>query len=472
MSVKSVEKKEHGQVELLISVGPEEFEAAVEQAYRKSKSKINVPGFRRGKAPRKVIEAMYGPEMFYEDAVELCYPQALEEAVRSENLRTVGRPSVKMEGLSREEGLTFKAALTLYPEVRLGQYKGLSAVRPPVEVTEGDLAEAIRPYIERASTVKVVERAVKDGDQVLIDYEGFKDGVPFEGGKAEKYTLDIGSGSFIPGFEEQLAGMSAGEEKELCLTFPEDYHAEELAGAPVVFRVKLHEVREKVEPALDDEFAKDVSEFETLEAFREDLKKQVADRKAESSRKVFEGMLMQRVLDNMEAEIPEVMVEQQLDKIIDDYGRRITEQGIAFDQYLKMMNMDLGDLRKNLRENALGQVRTEVALSAVADAERMEIPAEEIDAEYGKIAEMYQIPEQKVREVVAAEEIARDLKLRDAAKLIVDTGVEAAPEEPAEEKPVKKPRKTKKDDPDGGSAPAKSKKTPKKEEPVEGAEAE
>ncbi len=480
MSVKNVEKKEHGQVELLVSVGPEEFEAAVEQAYRKNKNKINVPGFRRGKAPRKVIEAMYGPQMFYEDAVELCYPQALQDAVKSENLRTVGHPSVEMENLTKEDGLTFKATYALYPEVKLGQYKGLSAVRPPVEVTDADLADALRPYIERASTIKTVERAVKDGDQVLIDYEGFKDGVPFEGGKAEKYTLDIGSGNFIPGFEEQLVGLSAGEDKELHLTFPEHYHAEELAGAPVVFQVKLHEVREKVEPELDDEFAKDVSEFETLEAFREDLKKKVAERKAESSKKVYEGALMQRVLDHMEAEIPEVMVELQLDKIIDDYARQIAGQGIAFDQYLKMMNMELSDLRKNLRETALGQVRTEVALSAVVDAEQMEIPAEEIEAEYKKIAEMYQIPEKRVRDVVAAEEIAQDLKLRNAAKLIVETGVETAPEETpeekaeetAEEKPAKKPRKTKKTDAAGEDAPAQPKKAAKKEESVEEARAE
>ena len=407
MNVKSVEKKEKSTVELVIEVGAEEFEAAVEKVYQKQRGKITVPGFRKGKAPRKIIEGMYGSGVFYEDAINDLYPEAYAQAVEQEKLDAVAWPNVEVLDVGKD-GLTFKAAVTVRPEVKLGEYKGLTAEKNEVTVTDEDIEGELKPYINRATRMVTVEREAKKGDTVVIDFEGFLDGTPFDGGKGEGHSLELGSGSFIPGFEEQLVGTKAGDEKDWTSPSPRTT-TPELAGKPVVFKVKVHEVKEKQLPAVDDEFAKDVSEFDTLADFKKDLGDKLKERRESQAQRDFEAAVMEQVMTNMEVEIPDAMVEFEADQLVNDMAQRIQAQGIPFEQYLSMMGMTMDMMREQAKAAAMERVRRDLALGAVVAAENITVSDEELEEEYKRLAEQYHMELDKVKEAVDAEDIRKEL---------------------------------------------------------------
>ena len=433
MNLKNVEKKEKNTAVLTVEVDAAEFDAAVEKVYRKNKGVISLPGFRKGHAPRKLVEQMYGADVFYEDAVNDLYPTVLAEAVKESGLDMVGYPSVDMKELGKD-GFTFEATIALRPVPVLGEYKGVKAPKAPVEITAEDIDAEMKPYISRATRQVVAERPAQNGDTVVIDFEGFKDGVAFEGGKAEQYPLELGSGSFIPGFEEQLVGASAGEEKDVNVTFPEDYGAEELAGAPVVFKVKVHEVKESQTPTIDDEFAKDVSEFETLDEFKADLEKKLKDRREASAQKDFENAVLSKLIETTEMEVPDAMVDYEADRIVEDYENRMQGAGITLDQYLQMMGTNRAEFRENAKVAALRQIQGDLIFSAVADAEDIKPTEEQIAEEYQKVADQYEMDLDVVKKAVPEEEIVRQLRGNLAAQLVYDAAVAEAPE--AEEAPA------------------------------------
>ena len=458
MNVKSVEKQEKSIVELVIEVSGEEFEAAIEKVYKKQRSKISVPGFRKGKAPRKIIEGMYGSGVFYEDAINEIYPEAYSQAVEQEKLDVVAWPQVEIQEVGKD-GFTFKAKVTVRPEVKLGEYKGLTAEREEVTVTDEDLDNELKPYINRATRAVTVEREAKLGDTVVIDFEGVKDDVAFEGGKAEGFSLELGSGTFIPGFEDQLVGTKAGDEKDLNVTFPEDYQAEELAGAPVVFKVKVHEVKEKQLPTVDDEFAKDVSEFETLADLKKDLGDKLKARREDAAQHAFENALIEQVVENMEVEIPEAMVDAEAEKLVNNYAQRVTSQGIPFDQYLAMMGMTMEQMKEQAKESALKQVQSDLALGAIVDAEKIEVTDEEVEAEIKRLAEQYNMTEEQLKKVLIVEDLKRDLCRQKAAHVVFDSAKTG--KAPAKKKTTKKKADA---ETEGEEKPKRTRKTTKKDE--------
>ena len=453
MNVKSVEKQEKSTVELVIEIGAEEFEAAVQKVYLKQRGKIMVPGFRKGKAPRKIIEGMYGSGVFYEDAINEVYPEAYAQAVEQEKLDAVAWPKVEIVNVGKE-GLTFKAVVTVRPEVKLGEYKGLTAEKPEVTVTDEDIDNELKPYINRATRMVTVEREAKNGDTVVIDFEGFLNGEPFEGGKGEGHSLELGSNSFVPGFEEQLIGTKAGDEKDLDITFPEDYHAD-LAGKAVVFKVKVHEVKEKQLPTVDDEFAKDVSEFDTLADFKKDLADKLTERREHQAQHDFEAAVLEQVMSNMEVEIPDAMVEFEADNLVNDMAQRIQAQGIPFEQYMAMTGMTMDIMREQAKAAALERVRRDLALNAVVAAENIQISDEELEEEYKKLAEQYHMELDKVKEAVAADDIRKELSMKKAEQVIYDSA--KVGKAPAKKKTAKK----KAEDAEAGEA-AEGEEKPKK----------
>ena len=471
MNVKSVEKKEKSTVELVIEVGAEEFEAAVQKVYLKQRGKIAIPGFRKGHAPRKIIEAMYGTGVFYEDAINDVYPGAYAQAVEQEKLDAVAWPSVEVVSVGKE-GLTFKAVVTVRPEVKLGQYKDLTAEKPAVTVTDEDIEGELKPYINRATRMVTVDRPAENGDTVVIDFEGFMDGKPFDGGKGENHSLELGSNSFIPGFEDQLVGAKAGDEKDVNVSFPEDYHAQELAGKPALFKVKVHEVKEKQLPALDDEFAKDVSEFDTLDAFKKDLADKLTKRREEQAERTFQAAVMEQVMNNMEVDIPDAMVEFEADNMVNDMAQRIQSQGIPFDQYLSMMGMNMNMMHEQAKAAAMERVRRDLALGAVVDAEQIAISDEEVEEEYKRLAEEYHMELDKVKQAVEAENVRKELSVKKAEQLIYDSA--KAGKAPAKKKAAAKKTEEKAEEPAEGEAkPKRTRKAPAKkaEEPTGEAEA-
>lgn len=435
MNVKSKEKQENSAVELVIEVGAEEFEAAVDKAYRKNRKNISVPGFRKGHAPRKIIEGMYGSGVFYEDAIDELYPTAYAQAVEQEGLDPVAYPKVEIVEAGKG-GFTFKALVTVRPEYKIGAYKGLSAVKEEVKITDEDVDNELKPYIQRATRLVNVEREAKEGDTVLIDFEGFDNGVPFEGGKGENYALELGSHSFIPGFEEGVVGLKPGDEKELNVTFPEDY-TPELAGKPVVFKVKVHEVKEPQPPVLDDEFAKDVSDFDTLEEFKKDLGSKLKERREHSAEHAFEDAVMDALMENLEVELPQAMVDFRADQVIRDYADRFERQGIPFQNYLQMTGQTMESMREQGRGAAERQIKYEMALDAVAAAENMTVTDEELEAEYRSMAEQYNMEVDQVKAAASAEDVKTTLLRRKALELVK---AEAKPEKP-EKKAAKKTEK-------------------------------
>ena len=417
MKVTSVEKKEKSTVELTIQVEADAFEAAVQKAYEKERKNIGVPGFRKGKAPRKIIEGMYGTGVFYEEAINQVYPGAYAQAVEEQKLDDVGYPKIEIVEVGKD-GLTFKALVSVRPEVKLGAYKGLTASKDVAKVTDKDVDEELKPYIDRATRLVSVDRAAQNGDTVVIDFEGFDNGEAFDGGKGENYDLKLGDGMFVPGFEEQLVGAKAGEEKDLDITFPEDYHPG-LAGKAVVFHVKVKEVKEPQAPVVDDEFAKDVSEFETMDAFRKSLAEKIADRRSKQADADFENQVLEQLIENMECEIPDGMVDVQLDRLMEDYAMRLQSQGISMEDYQKMMGVNGDIVRESARPSALRQVQMQLALTAVADAENIEVTDEEVQAEIDRLAKQYNIDVEQVKAAVPVEDLKKDLRLRKASDLVI-----------------------------------------------------
>ena len=417
MKVISAEKKEKSTVELTIQVEAEVFEAAVQAAYLKNRKSINVPGFRKGKATRKVIESMFGTGVFYEDAINECYPEAYDAAVAEQGLDVVGYPQTEIVEVG-PQGLTFKAVVPVRPEVKLGEYKGLSATKDAAKVTEKDIDNEMKTFVERATRLVSVEREAKMGDTTVIDFEGFDNGTAFEGGKGENYELKLGSGSFVPGFEEQIVGLKAGEEKDIDITFPEDYHAD-LAGKAVVFHIKVNEVKEAQEPVVDDEFAKDVSEFETLKEFRADLGKKIEEKRASQAEMDFKSQVMEQVIGNMECEVPDGMIEVEIDRMLEQQAMQLQQYGISMEQYQQMMGVNEAMVRDSARPDALKSIQLRLALAAIAKAEGIEVSDEELEAEFNKLAEQYQIEIEKVKAAIAAEDLKNDLLMQKAQELVV-----------------------------------------------------
>ncbi|MDE6281887.1 MAG: trigger factor, partial [Oscillospiraceae bacterium] len=402
--------------ELVIEVGAAVVKAAIDKVYNRQKNRINIPGFRKGKAPRKMVEKMYGAEIFYEDAISLAYPDAYEEALKEAGIDPVAYPQLEVLDVSAD-GFTFKATVTVKPEASIKAYKGLPVAKPEVKVSAADVKAELKPYIDRASRLVSVERKAKKGDTAVIDFEGFKDGVPFQGGKGENYSLELGSGSFVPGFEDQVIGMKVGDEKDLDITFPENY-TPELAGAQVVFKVKVHEVKEKQEPEVDDEFAKDVSEFETLDEFKKDLSDKLKARRQEQADRDFETAVIDALIEKLECDVPQAMIDYRADKMLEDYANRIQSQGIGFEDYLRMMGLSMDDMRAQSKTAADRNVRSDLALEAVAAAEGIEVTEAEVEEEIGKLAEQYSMEADKVRAAIKDEDLRRDLSVRKALELV------------------------------------------------------
>ena len=427
MSVKSCEKLDKSKVALTIEADAAAFEAAINKAYLKQRGKISVPGFRPGKAPRKMIESMYGAEVFYEEAVNAILPDAYESAVNEQKLEVVGYPQVEIESVGKE-GATFKCTVAVMPEVELGQYKGLEAVKAEVKVMAADVNARLKEMADRNSRLVSVERAVKKGDTADIDFEGFDNGVAFDGGKGENFDLEIGSGSFVPGFEDQLIGMKAGEEKDIDITFPENY-TPELAGKPVVFHVKVNEVKEKQVPAIDDEFAKDVSEFDTLKDLKADIKKKLTAERTESAQRAFEDVLMAKVAEGIEADIPEEMVELQAERMMEQFKQQLASQGIPFDQYLKMTNTAEADFRKQAQGPAADQVKMDLAVEAIIKAEGLEASDEDVESEMKSVAEKYGMDLDTVKKYLRPEDVKEQVIREKVVKLVADSAVAVAPAE-------------------------------------------
>ena len=438
MSVKSCEKLEKSMVALTVEVSAADFEAAVDKAYKKQRGSIRVPGFRPGKAPRKMIESMYGAGVFYEEAVNIALPDAYGAAVKEQELKVVGYPEVELLSVGKE-GFSFKASVAVYPEVKLGQYKGLEAPKAEVKVTAADVNARLKEMAERNSRmVSVEDRAVKKGDIANIDFEGFLEGVPFDGGKSDSHDLEIGSGSFVPGFEDQVIGMEIGQEKDIDITFPEDYHAD-LAGKSVVFHVKLNAVKIKDVPALDDEFAKDVSEFDTLAELKKDVKAKLTQEREEAGKRAFEDIVMGKAAELMEADIPDAMVEEQARRYMENLRRQVQAQGIPFDQYMKMTNMDEEKLLEEARTPAMGQVRMDLTIAAIVEAENLEASDEEVEAELAKMAGQYGIDVENMKKYMDVEVVREQVLRGKAVAVVADSAVAVKPAE--EEKPKKKSKK-------------------------------
>ena len=433
MNVKSVEK-ETVRAKITVEVPRAEMETAINKVYLKVRKDIAMPGFRKGKAPRMVIEAAYGKHVFYEDAIEELFPEIYKDCVLTQDIKPVGRPSVSAMNIEEDGSVTLTVDTDLYPEVTLGEYKGLEVEKAEAAVAQSEVDAEIDRMAQNVARITTVERPAQDGDTAVIDFEGFKDGVAFEGGKGESYELKLGSHSFIPGFEEQVVGMSAGEEKEINVTFPEDYHASELAGAPVVFKVKVHEVKETVVPEKDDEFVKDVSEFDTMAELRADIENRILTEKQAGIDRAFENAAIAKAVENMTVEIPDSMVDEELEREMERMDYELRAQGASLQAYANMMGGSLDTIKNSLRPGALNTVKTNVMLDAVVDAEKIEVSDEECEEEYKKLAESYQMEIEKVKSILNLKDMQGDLQVRKAAKLIADSAVAVAPKAAEESK--------------------------------------
>ena len=431
MNVKNVEK-EAVHAKVTVEITRAELEPAINKVFLKVRKDISMPGFRKGKAPRMVIEAAYGKHVFFEDAIEEMFSDIYKECVLTQDMKPVGRPSVSKLDIADDDSVTMVIDTDLYPEVTLGQYKDLEVEKAEAAVDASEIDAEIDRMANNIARISTVDRAAKDGDTAVIDFEGFKDGEAFDGGKGEAYELKLGSGSFIPGFEEQVVGMSAGEEKDINVTFPENYHVKELAGAPVVFKVKVHEVKETVVPEKDDEFVKDVSEFDTMAELRADIEKKILNEKQAGIDRAFENAAIEKAVANMTVEIPDSMVEEELDHELERMDYELRSQGASLEAYANMMGGNLDNIRNSLRPGALNTVKTNVMLDAVVDAEKIEVSDEECEEEYKKLAESYQLELEKVKEILDIKGMKGDLQVRKAAKLIAEAAVAVAPK--AEEK--------------------------------------
>ena len=427
MNVKSVEK-ENGKAKVVVEIDKPEFEQALNKAYAKCRKDIMLPGFRKGKAPRKMVESMYGATVFYEDAVNEIFPEIYTTAIVDQQLKAVGSPSVSNMDTPDEGGVVLTIETELYPEVTLGQYKGIEVPKREVKVEESEVDAELSRMAERNARIETVDRAAQMGDTVVIDFEGFEGGKPFQGGKAEDYSLTLGSGSFIPGFEEALVGAVAGEERDVNVTFPENY-AKELAGKPAVFKCKVHEVKESIKPELDDEFAKDVSEFDTLDALKNDIRERFTKSREEQNERAFESSAVQLAAANMTCNIPACMIDEQVDKHLEQFAYQLQSQGMKMEDYTKMIGGDLSSLRQSMRPMAEQTVRSDILLSEIARAENLEVTDEEVEEELKKLAEQYQMELDKVKAAVDTAAVKSDLMGKKAAKIITDNAVAVAPTE-------------------------------------------
>ena len=450
MSLKETKKIDTNRHQLEITVDGEKFREAIAEAYKRNGKKINVPGFRKGKAPLHLIEKYYGTEIFFEDALNLLYNDLVEDAIKDSGLKVINdKMDFEMVSISKEDGVDFKVSVTTYPEIEIGEYKGLKAEKTAVKVTPEEVEAEVNAMAERnARMVSVEDRAAQKGDTVIIDFEGFTDGVAFEGGKGEGHSLTLGSGQFIPGFEDQIVGKNIGDEFDVNVTFPEDYGAKELAGKEAVFKVKLHEIKVRELPTVDDEFAKDVSEFDTLDALKADLEKKALERKTKAADEAVENALVQQVVDGIKGEIPEAMFENRLEQLTEDFAYRLQSQGLNLETYLKYTNSNIDEFKKSFRPQAESQVKFRLALEKIAELENITPSEEELEAEYAKLAESYGVEADKVKSVIPAEEISKDLAVGKAIDLVkenaVITEVEEKTEEEAEKKPAAKKKTAKK----------------------------
>lgn len=435
MNVKSVEKNENNTAKVVLEVEKDQFQTALDKAYRKVKNTIYIPGFRKGKAPRKIVEGMYGANVFYEDAINLIFPEIWEQATTESELKVVGSPSVSDLNVDENGNLVLTIECGLYPVAILGQYKGIEAPKAAVTVTDEEVDEDIKQLASRNSSISTVERAAKDGDTVIIDFDGYMDGVAFDGGKGENYTLRLGSGTFIPGFEDQVVGMAAGDEKDVEVTFPADYGTQELAGKPATFKVKVHEVKETLVPELDDEFAKDVSETaETLEDLKKERREKLEKDKADEAEHNFKNEVVKKAMDNLEVVIPDAMVEAQLDDMMNQYAMNMQSSGFTLEQYAQMMGTTIQGLREQSREGAVQQIRNTLLLEKVAEEENIQVSDEELEEEYQTMAKEYDMDVEKVKEYLPLEDLRKEKQLQKAMDLIVDNAVATEPK--AEETPA------------------------------------
>ena len=443
MEITKVEKKEKSIAAVTVVVSPEEFDEAVNAVYKKNRGSIMVPGFRKGKAPRKIIEGMYGKGVFHEDAINEIAPQAYAQAIKEKELKVVASPALEAADVGEDGSLTLVIDAVLYPEITLKKYKGLEAVRKGAKVEDYQIDAEIERLRQRNASLVTTENEAKYGDTVVIDYEGFVDGVPFEGGKDVNHSLEIGSNSFIPGFEVQCIGAKAGSDIEVNVTFPEEYHAKELAGKPAVFKVHVHEVKEKILPELDDEFAKDVSEFDTLAEYKENIRKTLQENAENSSRDEFLAKILEQITAEMEGEIPDAYIDERTQEQIEQFAQRLQQQGISLDMYIKMFNIPQDEFVANMRKTAEKQLREELVLTKIADLENIQVAEEDKDAEYEKLAKQYGVELDSVKTFFDVDLFESSLRVMKAANFLVDNSValpepEEKPEDKAEEKPEEK----------------------------------
>ena len=428
MSLKVEQLEEKNMVKLVIEASAEEFEAGLNAAYNKNKNKISVPGFRKGKAPRKMIEQLYGSQIFFEDAANEIIPDAYADAAKESGLDIVSQPKVSIEQLEAGKPFIFAAEVAVRPEVELGEYKGVEVTKADAEVTDADVEEELKKVQDQNSrTVSVEDRAVKDGDMTVIDFEGFIDGEAFEGGKGENYPLTIGSHSFIDTFEEQMIGMNIGEEKELNVTFPEDYHAENLKGKPATFKVTVKEIKEKQLPELDDDFAQDVSDFDTLAEYKDDLKKKIAERKESEAKAKKESEAIEKVVEAAKMDIPQAMIDTQVNRMLEDFAMRLQQQGLSVEQYFQYTGMTADKIMEEMKPEAVKRIKNSLVLEAVAKAENIEVSEEEFEAELQKMADMYKMEIEKIKEFMQdaeAKQMKDDIAIQKAVELIVSSAVE------------------------------------------------
>ena len=454
MELKNTEKLEHSQVKLTVAVSAEELDKAKEAAYKKNKNQFQIPGFRKGKATRKVIERLYGKDFFVNDAINNLYPEMYPQALEAAGIEPVGQGDVKIdESLENfDNGFDFIFTVPVYPEVSVGEYKGIEVPKETVSISKAEVDAELGRMQDRNARIETVDREAKTGDTVILDFEGFVDGKPFDGGKAEGYTLTLGSGAFIPGFEDQLVGLKAGEEKAVEVTFPESY-TKELAGKAATFQCKIHEVKETIKPELDDEFAKDVSEYDTLAALKKSIKADLAKKRQEAVDRDFENEAVVLAGKNMTCDIPACMIDEQVDKHLEQFAYQLQSQGMKMEDYVKMIGGDVKGMRDSMRPMAEQTVRSNILLSEIVHQENIDVTDEEVEEELKKLAEQYKMELDKIKEMIDVEAVKSDLKGRKAVKLIVDNA-----------KPVEKEKEKKAAKKEDEAAEAPAEEAPKAEE--------
>ena len=425
MNVKSIERKGN-EATIVVEIDKELMETGVNKAYMKARKSIRIPGFRPGKAPRKMIEAMYGAHVFYEDGLEEIFPEVYEFAVVKQDMKAIGRPSLTDMDINEENIVTLTLTTEVYPEVTLGQYKGLEIEKAEATVTDEQVQAELDRMAQNVASTETVEKAAEMGDTANIDFEGFDNGVPFDGGKGDNFDLKLGSGQFVPGFEEQIVGMTAGEEKDIDITFPEDYHAE-LAGKAVVFHVKLNKVTVTTLPELDDEFAKDVSEFETLDELKADIRAKALEQAQKQIDSAFENACVEKAAENTTVEMPKALVESELDTQMERFAYQLQMSGYSMDQYAKMMGGDLNTMRNAFRPAAEKQAKISVTLEKIVETEGLTVTDEDLEAEFEALAKQYELEVAKIKEMVPANEVTASLTTRKAVKVIVENAVAVAP---------------------------------------------